>query len=360
MRLLLITNDYPPRAGGIQRYLDSFISMYPSEVRVLAPADLAADDEPEHVIRGPHRFMWPTPRVVSWVRAETAAFAPDAVLFGAPLPLSYMIKTLRRSIDVPIGVLCHGAEVTIPAAFPVVRGVMVRSLRRADVLFAVSQFTAEKVAALTRRPVVYVGGAVDAAAFDPTRRSKKVRPVVGCVSRFVPRKRQGMLIDAVASMRSQGRDVDLLLVGQGRLEQRLRVKARRKNLPVRFEVEVPWDKLPDLYAEMDVFCMPCRSRWAGLEAEGLGLVFLEAAAAGLPVLAGRSGGAPETVVPGRTGYVVHDIDSVIEGVERVLDDPELAKSMGEAGRARIEQEFSWGRVVERFLAGFRESPSWQH
>ena len=357
MRLLLVTNDYPPRAGGIQQYLANLVSIYPSEVRVLAPAVRSADVEEDYIVRGPRRFMWPTPSVTSWVKAETNAFAPDVVLFGAPYPLAYMIKTLRRHIDVPMGVLCHGAEVTAPAAFPVTRGLMARSLRRADVLFAVSHFTAGKVAALTRRPVTYVGGAVDAAAFMPSPRSAGRRPVVGCVSRFIPRKRQAALIDAIARVRANGRDVELLLVGRGRLERRLRARARRRKVPVRFEVGVPWEDVPSLYGEMDLFCMPCESRWGGLEVEGLGLVFLEAAAAGLPVLAGTSGGAPETVVPAVTGYVVGGTGAVVEGVERLLDDPELANAMGRAGRARIEEDFTCDRVLERFLGGFREALS---
>ena len=106
-----------------------------------------------------------------------------------------------------------------------------------------------------------------------------------------------------------------------------------------------------------MFCMPCKSRWGGLEVEGLGLVFLEAAAAGVPVLAGTSGGAPETVVPGVTGYVVADRKAIVEAVELLLDDPDSAAAMGQAGRERVEAEFTWGRVVDRIVTGFRESTS---
>ena len=354
MRLVLVTNDFPPRLGGIQQYLSGFVASYPSDVRVLAPADPAAHDDPPFVTRGSRRFMWPTRRVTEWVRDEILDFSPDAVLFGAPYPLPYMIRRLRRDLDVPFGVLCHGAEVTLPAAFPVSRGLLAQSLRSADVTFAVSRFTAQRVERLTGRRVTYVGGAVDADAFQPGS-MREPRRVVGCVSRFVPRKRQDVLIDAVAELRAVGRDVELLLVGRGRLEKRLRERARSRGIPVRFEIGVPWERLPGLYSEMDLFCMPCRSRWGGLEIEGLGLVYLEAAAAGLPVLAGTSGGSPETVVPGVTGYVVADRDAIVEGVERILDDPELARSMGAAGRARVEADFTWEAVVARFLGGFLEA-----
>jgi phosphatidylinositol alpha-1,6-mannosyltransferase len=122
---------------------------------------------------------------------------------------------------------------------------------------------------------------------------------------------------------------------------------------VRFEINVPWSELASLYRSMDVFCMPCRSRWGGLEVEGLGLVFLEAAAAGLPVLAGSSGGSPETVVPGETGYVVHSVNDTVEGLELLLADDTAAQQMGAKGRRRVVEEYVWDRVVARLGDGFR-------
>jgi len=174
-------------------------------------------------------------------------------------------------------------------------------------------------------------------------------PVVGCVSRFVPRKGQDRLIEAAARLE---RDVELLFVGRGRTEGELRRKAENLGVRTRFEVDVPWTELPGLYQQMDVFCMPSKSRWAGLEVEGLGLVFLEAAASGVPILVGDSGGAPETVLPGATGFVVSDVDSITEGLEILLDDPVAAKHMGHRGRRLVESEFTWTRVVERLYEGF--------
>jgi phosphatidylinositol alpha-1,6-mannosyltransferase len=136
------------------------------------------------------------------------------------------------------------------------------------------------------------------------------------------------------------------------MEDGLRRSAVARGLPVRFAVDVPWDDLPGCYAEMDVFCMPCRTRWAGLEIEGLGLVFLEAAATGLPVLAGDSGGAPETVIPGVTGYVVHSERDIVQAVELLLERPGAIEEMGAAGRRRVESEFTWDQVAARFVEGF--------
>ncbi len=360
MRLLVVTNDYPPKAGGIQQYLGNLVDAYPHDVRVLAPADGPATGvRGESVVRRDRRaWMFPSSRIASWVVDEADDFGADAVLFGAPFPMPLLTKRLGG--DRPIGVLCHGAEVTVPAAFPGTRGLLSRTLRRADMRFAVSRFTLRKVEALAGREVRYLGGGVDVEAFAPQQRpgggqAENGHPfVLGCVSRFVPRKGQDRLIAAVADLRGRGHDVELLLVGRGRREKALRSLATKLGVPTRFEVDVLWSQLPDLYAGMDVFCMPCRTRWGGLEVEGLGLVFLEAAAVGIPVLAGTSGGAPETVVPGVTGYVVADTADIVEAVERLIADPRRRQEMGSAGRARVLTDYTWQRVVERLIAGFEE------
>jgi len=347
VRLLVVTNDYPPKPGGIQQYLGNLVAAFPGPVHVVAPADARARPDP-NVTRARTRFMWPTRATARLVLATARSFRPDVILFGAPHPLPALGPRLREELGVPFGVLGHGAEVVLPAAVPGLRQVFAGTLRRADVLFAVSDYTARRMERLAGRQVVRVGAGVDVAAFIPAPVHRHDPPVVGCVSRFVPRKGQDRLIRAVARLE---RPVRLVLVGRGRTERRLRAMAGRLGVDARFEVDVPWSVLPDLYREMDVFCMPCRSRWFGLEAEGLGLVFLEAAATGLPVLAGDSGGAPETVEPGVTGFIVRSVDDIVEGLRIVLDDPEAADRMGRAGRERVERRFTWPVVAERFHQG---------
>ncbi|MEA2023887.1 MAG: glycosyltransferase family 4 protein [Actinomycetota bacterium] len=348
MRLLLITNDYPPKPGGIQQYLGNVIGAYPDEFHVIAPADVGAEPD-DRVSRHASSFMWPTPAVADWVEERAVKFAPDAILFGAPHPLPFLGPRLRRCLGVPYGVLSHGAEVTLPAAAPGVRQAVAKALKDADVRFAVSRFTADRVQRLTGKDVVFVGAGVDIEAFTPPPNGENEIPVVGCVSRFVPRKGQHRLIEAAARL---DRPVEVLLVGKGRKEAQLRKLADKLNANVRFAVDVPWSDLPGLYREMDVFCMPCKSRWGGLEVEGLGLVFLEAAATGLPVLSGDSGGSPETVIPAETGYVVHSVDDIVEGLTMLLDDPAEARRMGMAGRRYVEDVFTWPKVVDRFRTGF--------
>lgn len=361
MRLLLVTNDYPPRAGGIQQYLANLTDAIDGDVLVLAPSAGPADEtrKGENIVRRHHRrFLWPTPSVRRWVVAEARAFRPDLVLFGAPYPLAWMSKRVGREAGTSVGVLCHGAEVTVPAVLPVARQLLRRSLRGADHRFAVSRYTVRRVERISGKAATYVGSGVDPSTFHPDLdgTSPEEPPVVGCVSRFVPRKGQHRLIRAAAELQRRGKRVRLLLVGSGRKLDSLRRLADALDVDARFEVSVPWRNLPGLYREMDVFCMPCRSRWAGLEIEGLGIVYLEAAASGLPVLAGDSGGAPETVRPGTTGFVVHDVSDIVEGIDLLLSDPERASAMGAAGRAFVTSEYRWDKVVERIEAAVRAAP----
>jgi phosphatidylinositol alpha-1,6-mannosyltransferase len=350
MRLLLVTNDYPPRPGGIQQYLGNLVEAFPGPVRILAPEGRAAGPG---VVCNPRSFLWPSPGVRRWLADQATGFRPDFVLFGAPHPLPLLGPALRRETGIPYAVICHGAEVTIPAAFPVTRTLLRIPLRAADAVFAVSRFTVRKVERLTGRPVRYLGAGVDVSAFTPGDAPSS--PTVGCVSRFVPRKGQARVLRSVARLRREGICPEVLFVGRGRDEMRLRRLADRLGLPVRIEVAVPWEALPGLYREMTVFVMPCRSRWLGLEVEGLGLVFLEAAASGLPVLAGDSGGSPETVVPGSTGFVVSKDRDIDEGLRLLLGDPDRARRMGAAGRDRVLAEFTWEAVVDRLVRGLVEA-----
>ncbi len=352
MRILLVTNDFPPKPGGIQQYLAGLVAALPGPVRVLAPrdADTGADTD-GGIVRDRRRFMWPTRRVRRWVESHIADFEPDVILFGSPHPLAHLGPGLRRRTGVPYAVLAHGAEITIPAAFPVTRQLVRYPLKRADAVFAVSRFTGHRVERLIRRAVEVVGAGVDP-AFTPGRVPARPPVVIGCVSRFVPRKGQARVLEAVADLRAEGRDIATLLVGTGRDERRLRRLVDRLAVPTRFEVGVAFADLPAAYREMHVFAMPCRSRWFGLEAEGFGVVFLEAAASGLPVVAGDSGGSPETVQPGRTGFVVDDDTALRDALRRLVDDAALRSSLGGAGAEWAAESFSWGAVADRDSAVF--------
>ncbi len=348
MRLLVITNDYPPKLGGIQQYLGNVVASWPDPVHVIAPAGEGTDDA-GRVSRHQAAFMWPTRATGDWIFERAERFAPDVVLFGAPYPLPYLAPRLRDRLRAPYAVLAHGAEVTLPAAAPGFRQAIAKALGDAEVRFAVSRYTADRVARLTGKDVVYLGAGVDVDVFLPPPDGRNEAPVVGCVSRFIPRKGQHRLLEAVARL---DRPAEVLVVGKGRKEAKLRRLADRLGVRARFIVDPPWSELPGLYRSMDVFCMPCASRWGSLEVEGLGLVFLEAAATGLPVLAGDSGGSSETVLPGESGFVVRSVDDIVQGLDILFGDPHRARGMGAAGRRFVEDSFTWDQVVDRLLGGF--------
>ena len=350
-RLGIVTNDFMPRPGGIQQYLGGLVAAYPGEVVVLAPDDAAADT-PATVIRHRRRFMWPTPGTSDWVAAELRNASVEAVLFGAPWPLPAMTDRVRARLDVPVAVLGHGAEVTFPAAVPGLSSGLRRLLSVPDLRFAVSHFTAAHMERLTGLPVHYLGAGVDVGRFAPGPPPSQPATVVGCVSRFVPRKGQHLLLAAAAELIAEGIDLDVVLAGRGRRERSLRSRAARLGVPVRFVVDAPWDDLPSIYRSLDLFAMPCMSRWFGLEVEGLGLVFLEAAASGLAVVTGDSGGSPETVADGVTGLVVRNHRTLVAALRRLVTTPDLRARMGIVGRARVEAEFTWEAVVDRLRAGF--------
>jgi phosphatidylinositol alpha-1,6-mannosyltransferase len=350
MRLLIVTNDFPPKPGGIQIYLQNLVDAYPDPVHVVGPSDPNADPNEVGVTRGDRGYMLPSSKTHALVRDAVKSFEPDAILFGAPHPLTPLGPKLRDEFDVPFGILSHGAEVTLPGAMPLVGRRLGRTLAAADVRFAVSRFTADKVEKLAGAPATFLGSGVAVDIFVPSAApASDARPVIGCVSRFVPRKGQERVIEAVAEL---DRDVQVLMVGTGRTERRIRKKAAALGVDTRFEIDVPWSELAGLYQEMDIFVMPCKSRWGGLEVEGLGLVFLEAAACGVPVIAGDSGGSSETVIEGETGFVATEVPEIVSALESLLDDPDRASEMGRAGREFVLENFTFARVVERLRDGF--------
>ena len=355
MRVLLVTNDYPPKPGGIQQYLSNLAAHSEASFRVLAPAHPGAPPEPG-VVRSADSFMLPTPRTYRRLAGRIREFEPEAVVFGAPHPLAQLGPRITRTFGLPYAVIAHGAEVTLPAAVPLLRQTLGWTFRRAALVFAVSDYTARRAAAMGAARVAVLGAGVDLNAFHPVDAEGGGRRgggeggglVLGCISRFVPRKGHLRVLAAAERLRSEGMPASVLLAGQGRLEARIRRRAARSPVPARVESDVPWERLPDLYRSCDIFVMPCRSRRLGLEVEGLGIVYLEASATGIPVVAGTSGGAPETVLPGVTGYAAASVDEIVEAVRLIAP---RRREMGEAARALAVEKYSWQAAARRFDAG---------
>ena len=365
MNLLLLTNDFPPRSGGIQQYCHNLVSRLPADrVVVYAPdwPGAAAFDaaQPFRVVRHPGRTMLPVADVLRRAVALAAEVRPDVICLGAAFPLGLLVGRLTRATGVPCVGFTHGVEVAV-GRVPLVSLLQVRVAGQLRLLTAVSRWSAARVrrAVRGRCPVELLPAGVDADTYHPAVDGRPVRerhglgasPVCVCISRLVPRKGQDRLIQAWPRVTARVPEARLLLVGGGPYEGRLRRLAAASPVADRIHLagEVAWEELPAHYAAGDVFAMPCRTRWLGLDLEALGVVFLEAAATGLPVVAGRSGGAPETVVEGVTGTVVDGRrpGPAGEAVAALLADPGRARAMGAAGRRRVEAEFAWQAVVAR-------------
>jgi phosphatidyl-myo-inositol dimannoside synthase len=379
-KVLIVTNDFPPRRGGIQSFVHALASRLPAgQVVVYAPAWEGAADfdarQPFPVIRHPTSLMLPVPSVARRARAILRDYGCDTVMFGAAAPLGLLASGLRRAGARRIVGLTHGHEAGW-ASLPVAR-LLLRSIgERVDVLTYLGEYFRVRLArALTEHAsarMVRLAPGVDNERFRPGAGGAAMRqrlgigrevPVVLCVSRMVPRKGQDTLLRAwpgvlAAVAASQDARPVLLLVGDGPYASRLRGLASELGIAdsVVFAGPVSGEDLPACYDAGTIFAMPCRTRRGGLDVEGLGIVYLEASAAGLPVIGGDSGGAPDAILPGETGYVLggRDIGAVTARLSELLGDPGGAAAMGEKGMAWIEREWRWDLVaarLDRILAG---------
>jgi phosphatidylinositol alpha-1,6-mannosyltransferase len=372
-RTLLVTNDFPPRPGGIQSFVHGLALRQPAgSVVVYASTWRGAEkfdaDQPFEVVREPTTVLLPTPRVARRAAQLARAYDCDTVWFGAAAPLGLLAAGLRRRGGIRRAVAqTHGHEVGW-AALPGARTALRRIGDGVDVTTYLGEYTRVRLARVLegRTELRRLAPGVDVEVYHPdvdgaevrARHRLSDRPVVVCVSRLVPRKGQDALIRALPEIRRRVPGAALLVVGGGPYRKTLHRLARQVGVAddVVFTGSVPAAELPAHYAAGDVYAMPCRTRNGGLDVEGLGIVYLEASATGLPVVAGDSGGAPDAVREGETGYVVNgrDLRQLADRVATLLADRDLARRMGAAGRAWVEREWRWDRQARRMtelLAG---------
>ena len=361
-RTLLVTNDFPPRPGGIQSYLHALATRLPADSLVVyAPKWKGAAEfdaaQPFPVVRHPTSLMLPTPDVLRRARDIARAESCEAAWFGAAAPLALLAPSLGLSRAVAC---THGHEVGW-SMLPVARQALRAIGSGVDVVTYVSRYTRSRFAAAfgPMAALEHLPSGVDTDLYrpDPAARAEMRRryglgdrPVIVCVSRLVPRKGQDVLIRALPLIQRKVPDAALLIVGGGPYRGTLeKMAAGVKPGDVVLTGSVQWEELPAHYNAGDVFAMPCRTRGRGLDVEGLGIVYLEASATGLPVIAGRSGGAPETVRDGITGNVVDglDVENVAERVAALLADPEMAAKMGRAGREWVSDHWRWDQLAHR-------------
>lgn len=372
MSVLLVTNDFPPTVGGIQSYLRDYVDEFvrrkgPQAITVFAStqdtAAAAAWDatQPYEIVRWPRAIMVPTPATARRMAELIRERGIETVWFGAAAPLALMGASAKRAGVKRVVATTHGHEVgwsMLPGARQALRTIG----RNADTVTYISEYTLARIRpAFGSRPqYVALPSGVDTAYFRPasaetvraTRATLGVgeAPLIVCASRLVARKGQDQLIKALPDVRRQAPGARLVIVGDGAYRRSLERLARSTE-GVRFTGAVERDALRDIVAAADVFAMPARTRGGGLDVEGLGIVYLEAQACEVPVVAGDSGGAPETVTP-ETGFVVdgRDARAIAARISSLLNDADLRRRMGEAGRRHVAEAYSWEVLGSRLAA----------
>ena len=370
MTHLLVTNDFPPKIGGIQTLLwELWRRLDPEEFAVLTSPHPEAKDwdaqQPFRIERTVEPVLLPHPWLARRIDALADDIGADSVVLDPALPLGLIGPHLDR----PYQVLLHGAEVTVPGRLPISRPLLRHVLCGAEKVIAFGGYPAAEAERAAGRPLplAVIPCGIDNRRFRPLdddeRRTVRSRyglhdgPLVLSLSRLVPRKGMDVLIDAAAQLAPQIADLQVAIGGDGRDRHRLEKRVASTGAPVTFLGRVPDADLADVYGAADVYAMLCRNRWGGLEQEGFGIVFLEAAAAGVPQVAGDSGGAAEAVADGETGLVVDptDVGAVAEALLRMLTDDDLRSRMAAAGRNRVRSEFDYDRLAAR-LATAVEDP----
>ena len=364
MKHLLVTNDFPPKIGGIQSLLWEWWRRLPAEsfaVLTSPHADAAGFDasQPYRIERTREPVLLPHPWMVQRINSMVKEVGADFVVLDPALPLGLV----GPALSVPYMVVLHGAEVTVPGRLPVSKQILGRVLRGAEHVIAAGGYPSREGNHAAGRDLTttIVPPGVDTNRFVPLspdqRREARSKfgfaddeEIVLGISRLVPRKGFDTVIRAVAQLAPHRPRLRLVIASTGRDEDRLKKLASELSAPVTFLGRVPHDDLPALYGCADVFSMMCRNRWGGLEQEGFGIVFVEAAACGVPQIAGDSGGAAEAVEDGVTGFVMDDptdASGLAARLVRILDNPELRASMAVASRQRAESEFNYDVLAHR-------------
>ena len=364
MKHLLVTNDFPPKVGGIQSLLWEWWRRLPPESFAVLTSPYKGTEafdaaQPFLIERTREPVLLPHPWMTRRVNSMAARVGADLVVLDPALPLGL----IGPSLDLPYDVVLHGAEVTVPGRLPASKQTLAYVLRRARHVVAAGGYPAAEAERAAGRslPITVVPPGVDTDRFVPLSPPERVEArrrfglsqdaelIVG-ISRLVPRKGFDIAIRAAALLRGSRPDLVLAIAGGGRDADRLRQLATSLDAPVRFLGRVSNEDLPRLYGCADLSTMLCRNRWGGLEQEGFGIVFLEAASCGVPQIAGDSGGAAEAVDDGVTGLVIRRPDdprAVAAAFEQLLDDPAARARMATAGRERAVREFSYDVLAHR-------------
>lgn len=365
-KILFITNDFPPQSGGIETFIEGLIRQLPKGTVVVhtstqRPLEAQEDFDQKIydelgavVVRDRQKILLPTPALAKRVAGTIHAHAITKVVFGASVPLGLLAPRLRKLGVTRMVAITHGHEVwwsKVPIFAQALRAVA----QSVDYLTYLGTFTksamSKAIDEKDERKLIHLPPGVDIATFHPGNLVAE-RKIILCVGRLVQRKGQDVLIQAMARIRTKHPDAHLLIAGVGNYEAKLRALVEKHGLSqsVIFTGRVPYAELPELFRSADIFASPTRDRFGGLEVEGLGIVYLEASASGIPVIAGASGGSPDAVQVNSTGLVVdgRSVDDVAQALDELLSDPAKRKAMGARGREWMEREWSWQVIGARF------------
>ena len=369
-KILLVTNDLGPRAGGIETFILGLLDQLDgSQIVIYTASQLESADFDKRltektgvlIVRDKSSILLPTPWVNRRVRAIALRYESEVIWFGAAMPLAWMSGLLKRAGAKRIVAITHGHEVWW-AKLPPFKQIFAQSTKSIDVLTFLGEFTRSAMAPVVRAPcqMVQIAPGISIEHFSPGAKSQRLidelklegKQILVSVGRLVHRKGQDKLLEALPEILLTHPDIVLLFIGVGPRQKKLDQLVRAHDLShyVRFVGRVTYDKLPEYFRLGDLFVMPSRSRLAGLEVEGLGIVYLEASACAIPVLAGASGGAPDAVIQGETGVVVDGsrVGEIARAVNELLDHPAQMAELGKAGRAWTQERWSWQIWGERF------------
>lgn len=369
-RILLVTNDLGPHSGGIETFLLGLINRLPGNDIVIYTskergsqafdADLISKTG-ALIIRDHSKVLLPTRRITKNLISLVEKYGCEIVWFGAAAPLALMATPLKRHGISKAIAITHGHEVWW-AKVPFFNLAMRKIGKGCDVVTYLGSFTRNSIEkSLGKNPkLVQIAPGISTDIFHPGDKPADLiekyklsgAPTIICVGRLVKRKGQDKLIEALPLIKRVIPNIKLVFVGEGRIYKSLkrRVKILELSENVIFVGRVPYKDLPRYFLLGDIFAMPSRSRFFGLEVEGLGIVYLEASASGLPVLAGASGGAPDAVKVNETGIITNGDDpkEIATDLLKLLNNPALAKSLGVNGRKWVEENWSWDIWAKKF------------
>ena len=370
-KILCITNDFGPRAGGIETFVIGLIERLPQS-RVIVYTSAQDNSEPYdrkwladygvEVVRDKAKILLPTPGVAYCIKDLVRERKISTVFFGAAAPLGLLSRGLRKVGVNHMVALTHGHEVWWSKVWPFTLAMKFIS-RQVNHLTYLGEYTRSAISrSVTEQAaanMVKIAPGIDTDHFSPQDASELRRElgltnkkVIVSVGRLVHRKGQDVLIEAMPNIIQEVPEAHILMIGEGPYRSYLETRVKTLGLQERvtFIGRIQYAELPRYICAGEVFVMPSRSRLAGLEVEGLGIVYLEASACGLPVIAGNSGGAPDAVLVGETGLVVEgtNTEAVASAVVELLLDPKRSQAMGLAGREWIIQEWRWDIWSARF------------